>query len=407
MGNYAKLWVPDFLSKNKEIIQSRLGVKIKEPFGFGWFGGVYATDDPRLVVKITHDPSEDIISKYILKMREEGHELEGFTNFYQSYLWPERVSIYGRDWLVNITVRDNINPVEIPGIPHNFWDKYRNLNNAYAFQTPSRQKARQILINKLFDSAIDDVPALSCIYQSINDFARQWGFYIHDLHDGNTGEWKNSEGKKCYVLYDLGNTPIPYIVHREFGYVKEQGIANFANKVREGITNKINQIKYRGITTEFIDDNDEGINDIFSSLVEISYPLLFPNEVPSYPLTKSSLALMRYYIDLLKGVGPYIKDWEEINDIEDGQDMIFAFNEFIKANGGTPPTFVVRKDTRHLKEEKWNFFIQILEEIGNTLTDLSKGKDIMQKVAEKTIAAQTPLVILAAYAYQSYNDYMR
>ena len=171
--------------------------------------------------------------------------------------------------------------------------------------------------------------------------------------------------------------------------------------------NKINQIKYRGITTEFIDDNDEGINDIFSSLVEISYPLLFPNEVPSYPLTKSSLALMRYYIDLLKGVGPYIKDWEEINDIEDGQDMIFAFNEFIKANGGIPPTFVVRKDTRHLKEEKWNFFIQILEEIGNTLTDLSKGKDIMQKVAEKTIAAQTPLVILAAYAYQSYNDYMR
>lgn len=379
----AASWVPEFLDTNRHHIESSVGLEIEEPLGFGWFGGVYRTNKPNLNIKITHDPSEDIIAKYIINMREDGIRLPGFVGIYESITFPQRIPIHGRDWLVNISVRDNVVPDEIAEIPDKFWDEYRQLALAYAFQTPVRQQIKQQKIIDLFTMQLQTAPKIECILDSLMAFAKQWGFYIYDIHAGNTG--RRLIDRNCYLVFDLGNTPTPYVIHREFSFIKEQGIEKQVIDVSNNILNSL-------ITGTISDDN-------IPSIVEITYPLLFANEVSAYPQTKSQLALLSYYLDVIKSLG-HNATWDNMQEYEDGQDVLWALQSLVEENGGVLDFSLKRVSSRKL--DNINNYTNTGDAIVQELSNLLRHKEILNKPKKDDANIQMPLTILAIYAWESY-----
>lgn len=107
-------WLKRFW-KQKEAQLTAIGMDPElDPLGCGHYGCVFATMDPRWVIKITRDPTEGPIAAKVTELRNKREaQLQGIVLFKEIYKADETVEWRGKTWPVYVTVRESVKPYNL------------------------------------------------------------------------------------------------------------------------------------------------------------------------------------------------------------------------------------------------------------------------------------------------------
>lgn len=113
VGTEVPGWLRTIIATYSDLMQDYFNIDIdftpQQLYGCGHFGCVFATETPEWVLKITRDPTEGPVVKYISSLEDD---YDAFVVYHPTgILRLEDVNFRGRDWPVYVYLRENVLPI--------------------------------------------------------------------------------------------------------------------------------------------------------------------------------------------------------------------------------------------------------------------------------------------------------
>jgi len=230
------IYLDEWMPRNVRNIKEKTGLKVLDPtggVGFGAFGCVYLTDDPRWVVKVTRDMDEGPMAMKIVELRGEKGGGTGFGPskvlpgivFFKNVFRARAVEHHRKIFRPYVIIRENVSPVEEPYV--------RNVMGWYVDPRISTEESHTALNlaykwARKFDDHKDDPKKLKQAILKYVDWLKvvreefpyvgqdmldlmDHDMVLQDVHQYNIGfttvDWgAEYRAKQSAVIYDLGMT---------------------------------------------------------------------------------------------------------------------------------------------------------------------------------------------------------
>lgn len=255
------VWINAWLKQNFDQIEKKTGLTVLDPkggLGCGAFGCVYATDDPRWVVKITRDKTEGPLVQSVVdyRARTDGGTglgpskiLPGIV-FYKDIFQARSTSAYidqrWQKFRPFVIVRENVQPMSDEDVRRMTWYEVSDIEKGKA--TPGlnvlmkqaerfhqRGWSEEEMTNHVvaYGEWLDRLePEFPLVIDAMrNLFAPPSDLVLQDVHAYNVGFTMTNWGREyrpvgSVVIHDLGVTPPtispgkfrtlnPLFIHRE------------------------------------------------------------------------------------------------------------------------------------------------------------------------------------------------
>jgi len=231
-------WLLDWMHFNRALVERSTGLKITQdddrPYGCGSYGCVYATSDPKWVIKVSSDPSEGPLMATVIGLRAEAGGGDGYgpSKILPGIVFVQQIFQTGPDDdPVFVIVRENVRPWHSKDVAkldlfygHRWKTREKGGNTAlaiaqayavdfYAKRGEAAVTNAAVKYAEWLDVARDQLPLVA---EAMMDLLRA-GIVLADVHEWNLGyaqvDWGPEFRKPGRVIiHDLGLSQTPYRV---------------------------------------------------------------------------------------------------------------------------------------------------------------------------------------------------
>lgn len=218
------LWA-DLLDHYHGLLHDEFGVNIFHPYGAGGWGIAFPTPDPCRAVKVTVDPTEGPIWKFLMD--------EGYTDRYHGIAICEgvwRLPIPTRKQDAVLILREDIRPVRYEYHNRQQWQEDYDYRERYEAQCAllRLQDAARDLLGHVATKQREDAywvavgnlsahPPSCAISEFLEEIFREHDIVMADVHAGNIGYRTCDDERRGkyasdleWVIFDPGHSSLPH-----------------------------------------------------------------------------------------------------------------------------------------------------------------------------------------------------